>query len=508
MATDQTLESYQLSPSVNHPLDADDGSDSGNYPFFQVCQDVEAALRGLSINTQWRIYRGLTGVAFVYVSADVFTMGSVDFTADWRVGTRVQAFVTSGTIYGTITAVQFSGSLMTVTVQWDNGAVLDAGLTQVNLGAVQADGEGAIPSSVLTQNNAPNYCVITNSGSGSAFTGTLAPPILAYKTGATYKFLFTQESQGGDTIALNGLAAVPMTKNGTTPLSFGDIGAGQIAVFDYDGTNMQLSSGLSSSAGGNALPGARNLVGINGSTATQFAITADLVVLRNPSTEQTLIVTAFAPNPSHGVDIATPGPAANGRDQAAGFTPGFPIHIYAIGGGGQTPALIASENGPSGGPTLPASYTSWAYLVTLIIKSVSGEFNTAYLNGNKVTFETATQPLLNGSASTSTSQSFAASVPPQALTVDLQLELSIVGGAGKTLTYATANFGIAAATDGPVIQNSGGGAAAGDINLFDLPWTIPNVNAQTFFYKVAAQSGTSTVVANAFCRGYTVPNAS
>lgn len=244
MATDQTLESYQIVPSTNHPQAGDDGSVGGNYPFFQVAQDVEAAVRALSINTQWRIYLGLTGVSFVYIGATQFSMGSVDFTADWRVGTRVQAFVTAGTIYGTITAVSFGGGLMTVTVQWDSTS-LDAGLTSVRLGAVQADGQGAIPSSVLTQNNAPNYCAITNSG--AAWTGALVPPILTYKTGATYKFLFSGAgSQGSDTVALNGLAAKALTKNGTVALAANDIASGQIAEFIYDGTEFQLQGSVES----------------------------------------------------------------------------------------------------------------------------------------------------------------------------------------------------------------------------------------------------------------------
>ena len=93
MATDQTLNDYQLTPSVNHPLSGDDGSVGGNYPFFQVAQDVEAALRGVSIDCNWQDFSGLTGVAFTYISATQFGVGSVNFTPSgsnqWRVGSQL-----------------------------------------------------------------------------------------------------------------------------------------------------------------------------------------------------------------------------------------------------------------------------------------------------------------------------------------------------------------------------------------------------------------------------------
>ena len=503
MATDQTLQSYQLTPANNHPQQGDDGSVNGNYPFFQVNQDSEAALRGVSIDDNWQQYAGLTGVAFAYISATQFSMGSVNFTAAWRVGSQVQAFVTAGTIYGTITASVFAGGLMTVTVEWLNGAELDSGLTEVRLSAVHADGQGSLPSSVLTQNNAPNYCAITNVD--AAWTGTLAPPILAYQVGATYKFLFSgAASQGSDTVALNSLSAIPLTKQGSTPLAAGDIESGQIAEFIYDGTNFQLVSAVAVAVV-TSLPGARNLVGVTQSTATQFAVTADIVVLASPDSITSTTILALNAT----VDIATSGPALNGRDQGGSFTANETIHLYAIGGGGQTPGLIASAVGPSTGPTLPADYTSWAYLGTFILNG-SSDFFSCYLSGNRVSYVVQQQVLTNGAnGPTGVANLSGSVVPAEALTLDLQVELSIVGGSGLTETQAQAKFGLLASSTsgGPLLSGSGGGNSTNDIDLFDIGWVIPNTQAEfQFYYTCTTRSGSSTVTANAWVRGYAVPN--
>jgi|GEM_PF-3235367 len=56
-----------------------------------------------------------------------------NLTATLTPGRRVQANVTAGTIYGTITASTYAGGITTITVQWDSGA-FDSGLSSVNYG--------------------------------------------------------------------------------------------------------------------------------------------------------------------------------------------------------------------------------------------------------------------------------------------------------------------------------------------------------------------------------------
>lgn len=93
---------------------------------------------------------------------------------------------------------------------------------------------------------------ISNGGSGDAFTGTLVPAIAAYVPLASYIVKWTQASQGADTVALNGLAALTVKKNSggaLVNLAAGDIPAGSTTELIYDGTNLQILGVAPSVAG-------------------------------------------------------------------------------------------------------------------------------------------------------------------------------------------------------------------------------------------------------------------
>ncbi|WP_089401639.1 hypothetical protein [Noviherbaspirillum humi] len=77
-----------------------------------------------------------SGANPTYVSANSFTLAG-DQTGEFHVGRRVQATVTAGTVYGTITSSAYS-ALTTVTLAMDAGA-LDVGLSAVNLSILRAD---------------------------------------------------------------------------------------------------------------------------------------------------------------------------------------------------------------------------------------------------------------------------------------------------------------------------------------------------------------------------------
>ncbi|WP_343654534.1 tail fiber domain-containing protein [Paraburkholderia caribensis] len=66
-----------------------------------------------------------------YVSATQLTVPG-NMTSRYTVGRRVRAFVTAGTIYGTITASAFT-SLTTVNVLWDGSSALDSGVSEVDV---------------------------------------------------------------------------------------------------------------------------------------------------------------------------------------------------------------------------------------------------------------------------------------------------------------------------------------------------------------------------------------
>lgn len=105
------------------------------------------------------------GLTPSYVSATQYTLAG-NQTSLHTVGRRVRAFVTAGTVYGTIIASAYT-SLTTVTVAWDSGN-LDSGLSEVDVGILNP----ALPSltqlAALTINapSNPDGAAITLQGNG------------------------------------------------------------------------------------------------------------------------------------------------------------------------------------------------------------------------------------------------------------------------------------------------------------------------------------------------------
>ncbi|MFS2103677.1 tail fiber domain-containing protein [Ralstonia sp. Ralssp135] len=81
------------------------------------------------VSPEWLNY----GQSPTYVSATQFTVTG-NQTAIYSAGRRVRAFVTAGTIYGSVQTSAFT-SVTTVTVTWDSGN-LDSGLTEVDVGVL------------------------------------------------------------------------------------------------------------------------------------------------------------------------------------------------------------------------------------------------------------------------------------------------------------------------------------------------------------------------------------
>jgi len=110
--------------------------------------------------------------------------------------------------------------------------------------------------------SAPIYA----SASGTnTLTASLSPAITGYVIGTEYLLLSPNTNTASVTVALNGISpAVTIKKvqgGVTTNLVAGDIQAGQIICLVYDGTNMQLVSGL-----GNGAPASAALLGTDSSS--------------------------------------------------------------------------------------------------------------------------------------------------------------------------------------------------------------------------------------------------
>lgn len=81
--------------------------------------------------------------------------------------------------------------------------------------------------------------VSTVGGTVDAITLTPSPAITSYGAGQEFLFISTGANTGAVTVNVNSLGAKAITKNGTTALSAGDIGASAMVRIVYDGTRFQ-----------------------------------------------------------------------------------------------------------------------------------------------------------------------------------------------------------------------------------------------------------------------------
>lgn len=86
--------------------------------------------------------------------------------------------------------------------------------------------------------DASNYAASTTAA--NAYTATLTPVPTAYTPGMRVSILFTNANTAAASINLNGLGAKSIKRPDGTALKAGDIGANEMAVLLYDGTNFQF----------------------------------------------------------------------------------------------------------------------------------------------------------------------------------------------------------------------------------------------------------------------------
>lgn len=97
------------------------------------------------------------------------------------------------------------------------------------------DASGLIPSAYTTDVGTTDAYSIVERG------------VVSYKSGQSFKIKVTTANTGPATVNVNNLGAKAIVKAVSTPLSTGDILAGQVITLTYDGTNFQMSSPVSTS---------------------------------------------------------------------------------------------------------------------------------------------------------------------------------------------------------------------------------------------------------------------
>ena len=226
------------------------------------------------------------------------------------------------------------------------------------------------------------------------------------------------------------------------------------------------------------------------STNTTYNVTADYVILRNPSTGDVVAQKATATRSN---SILTSGPAADGRDQASAFTAPTWLHFYYIWNGSTlstlsslcAPSDINGQCSANTGPTLPTGYTHWAY-IGAVRMATAGTLNGTYIRGQRAlpsaTASVANQMAITTAESTVSMVNF---VPPNAGAFTVYCTGSSTAGPA---------FG---AVTGMYTNQTWNAAAAPTVSTVELP----NI-AQQFFFVGTAAAG----VLNCQLQSYTIPN--
>lgn len=277
-----------------------------------------------------------------------------------------------------------------------------------------------------------------------------------------------------------------------------DVNGGTL-YFDTGSTWVQIAAPVQSGAGYRitGLTGANN----TGTPLSQYDLNAHQVQLWNPSDGGVVTQTNTGTITNN---TSTAGPVANGRDQNSAFSSSSWVHFYFIYNGTLLRTL-SSATAPPTGPTLPSGYTHWAYCGAVRFNG-SSQLVSTQMNGSQMQYRVGQLVLNTGNATTPTSVDVSAAVPPNALSMDLQLTADV--------TY---NAAVDAAQD-LFIENVSGSATftfskillgLSATHIFTVANTTLRIanNAQAFFYAWnTVPTGGSGQEAFVRVTAFTVPN--
>jgi len=147
----------------------------------------------------------------------------------------------------------------TITTTWANNTLNDIALALTNSVAKDgqttwtgdmvagnnkitglADGSAADDSATIGQVQGNTFAMLGAVSGADTITATASPPITAYATGQTFRFVSAGANTGAVTLNINTIGNKAVTKTGTTALAAGDIPSGAVVEVVYDGTRFQL----------------------------------------------------------------------------------------------------------------------------------------------------------------------------------------------------------------------------------------------------------------------------
>lgn len=369
------------------------------------------------------------------------------------------------------------------------GKMADGFVTAVKVatGAFTADAAGRLPfaagfvnAALLDDGTRTGVCAYaagtTTAGVIAASLGT-APA--AYAAGQEVNILIDTTNAGATDLNLNALGAKNVFKNINQELAPGDLVAGDVAKFVYDGTQFQLQRRNVPVV----VASARNLVAKpnSGTPNTKVDLTADELVLKDANNGAYVAATV-----SITTDIGATG--ANGIDTGA-IAANTWYYQWVIYNGTTVAGLFSLS---STAPTLPAGYTFKA-LAGVVRSDASSHFRSFYQNDRMVwTTAVAVFTTANAGTTSYTAVSLATAVPPIAKSA-----LGMIGNATNTLVRmavaSDATNAVGAANFG---SNQTGGALDGFFSA--THYDIALSTAQQLVAKMSGATNDFQITVNAF----------
>ena len=248
-----------------------------------------------------------SGLTPSYISSTQFSTVGNNVVL-FNVNRRVQASVTSGTIYGYISASSFSGGFTTVTVVWDS-TQLDNGLTSVNVAVLNGQNQ-SVPFNISKAVLADSATNLLNTASTKLPTITATVAANALTIGMSSVYLdFRSATIGSGTISTilsapanlvvpstATLGTVNAVQSRLVVLAINNAGTIELAVVNIAGGNDLSETGVINST---TIAGASNTANVIYSTTGRTGV-AYRVVGYVESTQATAGTWATAPSTIQG----------------------------------------------------------------------------------------------------------------------------------------------------------------------------------------------------------------
>ena len=231
-------------------------------------------------------------------------------------------------------------------------------------------------ASLATIQDGTGVYVATVAGTADVITLTASPAITAYVAGQTFRFLASGANTTNVTVAINGLTAKAITKDGTTALVANDLASGAMVQITYDGTRFMLGTVASNRflhlTGGTLTGG---LVGTTGTFASLMDLSgAAAGQIKFPATQNASADTNTLDDYEEGTWTPAIGGSTTYTSQSGSYVKVgrqvrvfFHLIINVLGTGSQTdisglPFTVANVEGAAGSLSFNSLATNIVYI--------------------------------------------------------------------------------------------------------------------------------------------------